>query len=206
MVYLPTYALLTLVVVAACLVEYSGARLLVSRPSSAQNRAALVSLSACAAALALFHGNLVITNLVVLSVGLFAGMFLSRAIGSAGALMALLVTAAIVDAVSSYAGPTRWIISQARNPHGVALIQFLALSLRLKGRLVGVIGVADLMFFTVCVTAMRRLGWPGPASLVIPLLGILTALAVGLVAGLTPALPFLAAAVILYARCAPVRR
>lgn len=77
---------------------------------------------------------------------------------------------------------------------------FLAVSLRLKGKLVGVIGVADLIFFTTCVSVMRRLGWPETPMLVVPLLGILSALMVGLFAGLTPAPPFLAAAVIAYAR------
>jgi hypothetical protein len=81
----------------------------------------------------------------------------------------------------------------------LVLLQFLAVSFRWKGEIIGVIGVSDLMFFTVCISVMRRLSWPETAVFVVPLLGILSALGVGLAVGLTPAIPFLAAAVIVYA-------
>lgn len=86
----------------------------------------------------------------------------------------------------------------------MALFQFLAVSFRLKGTLVPVIGVADLMFFTVCVCVTRRSGWPETPAWVVPLIGISSALGVGLFVGLTPALPFLAAAVVLYAYARPL--
>jgi uncharacterized membrane protein YhhN len=73
----------------------------------------------------------------------------------------------------------------------------------LKKTLVPIIGVSDLMFFTICAGAMRRLGSPETPALAVPLLGLLSALGVGLFAGFTPALPFLAAAVILYAYASP---
>jgi hypothetical protein len=153
----------------------------------------------CAVSLVVFPGNIVVTNCFVLAAALFAGTLLSRQIGSPGALAAMLTVAAIVDLVSTHAGPTRWIADQAQHTRGLALLQFLAISFRWKGQLVSVMGVSDLMFFALCACAMRRFGWPETPVLAVPLLGILSALAVGLFAGLTPALPFLAAAVLLYA-------
>lgn len=194
------YLLLTFVVAASCLLEYWGARLLALLSTAKQNRIGFLLIAFCILALTAFPTNFVVTNCFVLAVGLFAGMLLGRLFGSVSALVSFLTAAAIVDIISMHAGPTRWIASQAQHPHhGLALLQFLAVSFRLRGELVGVIGVGDLMFFTVCVSVMRRLGWPETAALVVPLLGILSALGVGLITGLTPALPFLAVAVILYA-------
>jgi hypothetical protein len=193
------YALLTMVVAGSCLLEYCGARLLSSLLASKQNRVAAASLVICALALAIFRTNMVVTNCCVLVAALVAGTLLARQIGSVGALTAMLIVAAIVDVISTYAGPSRWLINQAQHARGVTVLQFLAVSLRLQGRLVAVIGGADLMFFTACVSALRRLGWPETPALVVPLVALLTALGVGLFAGFTPALPFLAAAVLLYA-------
>ena len=46
---------------------------------------------------------------------------------------------------------------------------------------------------------VAALQWPEAPALVVPLVGLLSALGVGLFAGFTPALRFLAAAVLLYA-------
>jgi hypothetical protein len=192
------YLLLVLVVAGSCLLQYCGARWLASLAISKQNRVAIVSLALCALVLAIFRANMVATNCCVLTVALFAGTLLSRQIRSAGALATLLAAGAIADLISTQVGPSRWLASQAQHASGLALIQFLAVSIQLKGKLVPVIGVSDLMFFTVCVSAVRSLGWPETPALVVPLLGILSALGVGLFAGFTPALPFLAAAVLLY--------
>ncbi len=110
----------------------------------------------------------------------------------------MLTAAAVVDPISTRAGPTRWIAEQAQHARGLTLVQFLAICFRWKRQLVSVIGVSDLMFFTTCGCALRRFGRPETAVLAVPLVGLLSALAVGLFAGLTPALPFLAAAVLLY--------
>ena len=197
------YLLLALVVAASCLLQYWGVRLLACLAASKQNRVAIVSLALCALALAVFRDNIVVTDWLVLSVALFAGTLLSRQIPSVGALVTFLTVAAIADLLSTRVGPSRWLVHQAQHAHGLALIQFLAVSIRLKRTLVPIIGVSDLMFFTVCVGAMRRLGWPETPALAVPLLGLLSALGVGLFAGFTPALPFLAAAVILYAYASP---
>jgi hypothetical protein len=193
------YLLLTLAVAGSCLLEYWGTRLFSSFSASKQNRVAITVLGVCVLALAVFRGNIVATNCFVLVVGLIAGTLLSRQIGSIGALSAMLIAAAIVDVISVYAGPSRWLVEQAQHARGISVLQFLVISLRLKGRLVGVIGVGDLMLFTTVVSVVRRLGWTETSAFLVPAAGILSALGVGLFAGFTPGLPFLAGAVLLYA-------
>jgi hypothetical protein len=191
--------LLAGIVSASCLLEYWGTRLLTTLSNAKQNRVALVAVAVSVMGLAILPTNFVFTNAFVLAVGLFAGMFFGRRIGSMGALVAFLSAAALADIISTHSGPTRWMVNQAQHPHhGIVLLQFLAICFRWKGELVGVVGVGDLFFFTVCVDVMRRLGRPEAAVLLVPLLGILSALALGLFIGVTPAIPFLAAAVILY--------
>ena len=194
------YTLLTATVACSCLLQYWGVRLFSSFTVSRQNRIAVVTLGLCTLALSVFRTNFVATNCFVLATALVAGTLLSRRLGSIGALSTMLVVAAIVDLISAWAGPSRWLVNQAQQAHGLALLQFLVISLRVKEKLVPVIGVGDLMFFTAVVSVVRRLGWPEIPALTVPLAGILSALAVGFFAGFTPALPFLAASVLLYAK------
>jgi len=193
------YSLVTLAVAGSCLIEYWGARLFSSLSAYKQNRIAIALLGICALALAVFRGNIVATNCLVLAGGLAAGTLLSRQIGSVGALSTMLIVAAIVDLISVHAGPSRWLVNQAQHSHGAPVLQFLAISIRLKGILVPMVGVSDLMFFTTVVSVVRRLGWSETAAFVVPLAGLLSALGVGLLTGFTPGLPFLAGAVLLYA-------
>lgn len=99
------YSLLALIVAVSCLLQYGGVRLLAPMARFKQNRIAMVSLALCGLALAAFPKNIVVTNCFVLCVGLFAGTLLSRYIGSIGALVTTLTVAAVVDVISTYAGP-----------------------------------------------------------------------------------------------------
>ena len=195
---LGAYSLLTLVVVGSCAAEYLGVRVVDSLPARRQKCLAAVSLVVCGWALAAFRNEVVVTDCSVLLAALIAGTLLSRQIGSVGALATMLIVAAIADLISSYAGPSRWLVDWAQHAHGVTALQFLAVSLRMRQKLVPVIGVADLMFFTACVSVMRRLGWPELWTLIVPLGGLVSGLYTGLFVGFTPALPFLATAVLLY--------
>jgi hypothetical protein len=194
------YLLLFLVVAGSCLIEYCGARLFGSASASRQNRIAVAAIGICTLAAAVFPNDIVVTNLFVLAAALVAGTLLSRRIGSAGALLTMLLVAAIVDVISAHVGPSRWLVDRAQQAQGATVLRFLAISFQLKQRLVPAIGVGDLMFFTAVVSVMRRLGWSETRALAVPLGGILSALGVGLVTGFTPALPFLAGSVWFYAR------
>jgi len=188
-----------LVVAGSCVAEYLGVRVVNSLPAWKQKWLAAVSLVVCGLAIAVFRNHVVSTDCSVLLAALIVGTLLSRLVGSFGALATMLIVAATVDFISSYAGPTRWLLDRAQHAHAATTLQFLVVSMRIKQKLVGVIGVTDLIFFTTCVSVTRRLGWPESWTLIVPLIGLLSALGVGLFAGPTPALPFLATAVLLYA-------
>ena len=190
--------LLMLVIAGSCVVEYLGVRVVNSLPAWKQKWLAAVSIVLCGLAIAVFGNQVVSTDCCVLLAALIVGTLLSRLVGSFGALATMLIVAATVDFISSYSGPTRWLLDRAQHAHTAAVLQFLCVSMRIKQRLVGVIGVTDLIFFTTCVSVTRRLGWPEPWALIVPLLGLLSALGLGLLIGPTPALPFLATAVLLY--------
>lgn len=192
------YLILILAVAASCLLEYLGVRLIAASSAATLRRVAGIGAAVWALAFAVVGPHVVLTNLLVLTLALAAGLLLARHIGSIGALSMLLAMAATVDVVSVPSGASRW-LTQARHNDAWPVLQFLAVSLKLQSRLVPVIGVTDLMFFTACVSVLRRAGWPEVSSLLVPLLSLLAALAVGLSAGFTPALPFLALGVVAYA-------
>lgn len=192
------YSLFTLFIAGACVAEYLGLRLLSFLPDSLQKRIAVGSLVICIPALAIFHTNMVATDCLVLLIGLMAGVLLGRVAGSVATLSSMLIVASIADLISTHAGPTKWLVDESQRTH-LPLLQLLALSLRLNGAFIPVIGVGDLMFFTACASAVRRFGWGEMPALLIPLAGILCALALALLARITaPAIPFLAAAVLIY--------
>ncbi len=203
------YTLFVIVVAAGCLAIYWASRLLAPLSKAIQNRIGIVSAGLCALALAFRHTSLAASNCLVLSLALVAGMLMSRTIRSMGALKTFLIVASVADLVSTQLGPTKWFLEQAQNPqhlgqlHGVAILQYLALSIWLKGYLVPVIGFGDLLFFTVCAFATSRFGWPEVAVFAVPLAGILAALGLALVFNRPmPAIPFIAGAVIGYAYAA----
>lgn len=193
----PTF-LYFLVVLVSCLLEYGATRFLVRLPRSMQNGIFAACVAACIFVLVIFRHQIAATNSVVLTVALVAGILLGRQVASASALSIMLVVAAISDVISTYSGFTKLLINRAGHSHGVTAIQFLSVSIPLNGRAIPVIGVGDLMFFTVCVSVAIRLRWPQTFALLVPLAGLLTALSFGLFIGFSPALPFLAAAILLY--------
>jgi hypothetical protein len=192
-------SVLILVVAGSCAVEYGGARALGRLPASKQNWIFLALGAECVPMAMLIRGSLWATDCLVLAAALCAGVLVSRLVRSAGALVAFLVAGATADIVSTYAGPTHWLVAQVEHSGGSAAIQFLAMCIRVRGQLIPVIGVSDLLFFAFCVTVMRRLGWPEAPVLLVPLAAYLLALGAGLAIRFTPAIPWLAVAVILYA-------
>lgn len=173
---------------------------MVRLPSHRRSLVAAAVAVLCAVGVALFRGSLLASNCFVLAAALFAAVLLAPPLRSAGALMAFLVAGAVADLLSTYAGPTRWLAAAAHNGAGLTALRLLAICVRLKGTLIPVIGVGDMLFFAVCVLVTRRLGWPEVPVFLVPLAAYLVALAFGLVAGLTPALPFLAVGVFVYVR------
>ena len=199
------YSLIVAVIAAGCLVMYLASRLLTPIGKARQNQIGLALVGLSVLAIAFFHTNLVASNCFVLSLALCVGMLISRMIGSNGALTSFLISASIADLISTQMGATKWLVDQAQNPqhlaqlHGVVILQYLALSIRMKGYLVPVIGFGDLMFFALCAFVASRFSWPKAAIFAVPFAGILAALGMALASGrLIPAIPLIAATVIAY--------
>ncbi len=189
-------SLLIVVFAGSCMAEYLGLRVANSLPAKRRKWLAAVLLLVCGSALGAFRKSAVVTDYSVLLAALILGTLLSRLIRSFRALAILLIVGAIADLVSFYAGSL--LVQAQHNPHAAATLRYLVVSVWIKREMFAVIGVTDLIFFTTCVCVTQRLGWPEPWPLITPLVGLLSALGVGLVVGPTPALPFLAAAVLLF--------
>ena len=199
------WTLLALVVAAASALVYAGARALACWSLARGRRFAWMGILPCALAAVIFHTQVWLHDAFALAAVLFAGALLSGLINSPGALVAFLTTGAVVDVISTYFGPTRWLLHRAQHGRWAPLIQFLSISIPLRGQIVSVIGIPDLMFLAVCTMVMRRLGCPEASAFLVPLAGLLAALLVGLLSGFTPAIPFLAIAAGIYLHVSPPR-
>jgi hypothetical protein len=131
--------------------------------------------------------------LFVFFAALFLGILIGRAILSRVALGALVSAAAAADLTSFFAGPTRTLLTgHAR------VLRYLAICIAIRGHVYAVIGIGDLVLVTACCVAMRRCQYSDWAAFLIPMSGILGALALALAVGPLPALPLLALVVLAY--------
>ena len=192
------YSVLAAVIVGGCLVEYGGARGLARLPQRKRVLVAGAIAGSCALGAAVFRGSLLASNCLIFAAALFVAALLAPSLRSARALMAFLVAGAVADLLSTYIGPTRWVVRSWIHGSGLTAMRFLAVTVPLAGKPIPVIGVGDMLFFAVCVLVARRLGWPEVPVFLVPLAAYLAALCVGLLVGLTPALPFLAVGVFAY--------
>jgi hypothetical protein len=145
-------------------------------------------------------------DILILLLSIAAGKVIGGIVKSRQALAVFCITLAVMDLLSFYFGPAASLISNYRNGNRLAL-QFLSLSVPLGGEVQPIMGIGDTMTLASVYAALIGLRVPAGRSFLIPLAGLSAALAVGLAVGGICALPFLAAAVILYlavpARAAP---
>lgn len=134
-----------------------------------------------------------IIDIAVLVGAIGAAVILGGSLRSAGAVLTMLVTAAVVDILSVSGGLSRIIIDQYQE--GTSdLILYLVLVLPIDSRLLPIVGISDLLLGGSAASALIRLGFkPIPVFGMIAL-GFLGALAYGIWQGGAPALPFIAAA------------
>jgi hypothetical protein len=107
----------------------------------------------------------------------------------------------LADIVSFTVGPTRALLDRFGGSTGT-LVPYLAVTIAWRGQQVPVAGIGDLILLGVFFLGLRQVGFRAWAGWAVPTLGLLVALAVGLVAGGVFGIPFMAAAVVavLYAR------
>jgi hypothetical protein len=187
------------VAVCACVALFLGSRLFTHHAPSRHLKLCGLTLAAIAALRLAFPENLAISDLLVAGLGLCGGVLIGRHIVSTRVLALCLVLAAGADCASFLFGPTHAAMRQAAGTGvGLPLIADLSISVPIRAHLCSVIGLADLWLFTACAVAMRRFGWPEWAALLVPLSGIVSAVAAALAIGPLPALPFLALAMLAY--------
>jgi hypothetical protein len=157
----------------------------------------LPALAAFTAVLALRPRSFLLADVIILAAAVFAGSLLGSVLRGYSGAASFLVAAAIADVVSSVSGATAR-LSRAFRQGGSSLLRYLGIALPLEGRVVLIIGVADLMILATVYFVLRRLGKSGPWMFIAPLIGLLLAVVAGLVFGGVAAIPFIAAATLAY--------
>jgi len=102
-----------------------------------------------------------------------------------------------MDLVSFFFGPTASLVESFRQGNSLPL-QYLSISIPLGIQIQPILGIGDVMALASTYSALIQLRYPPLWIFLVPLAGLLTALAVGLAIGGISAPPFLAAAVIAY--------
>jgi len=135
-----------------------------------------------------------VIDLAVL-VGAVGGVLLIEGgLQTPGAVAVFLGVAAVVDLLSFSGGFTHVLIERYRGGSGNLLL-YLCLVMPVHGRALPIVGIGDLFVGGAAATALLRLGLRPAAVLGTIAIGLLSALAYGLLRGGAPALPFIAVAV-----------
>jgi hypothetical protein len=157
---------------------------------------ALTFIAVYGAVLILRPSGWLLTDLAVLLGAVGGALLIGSSLGDSGAVVAFLVTAAIVDVISITFGVSRGIID--RFTEGTSdLLLYLALVGPIGGRLVPIVGISDLLIGGSAATALIRLEFRPLAVVGAIALGFIAALAYGLWQGGAPGLPFIALTVAL---------
>jgi hypothetical protein len=135
-----------------------------------------------------------IIDLAVLLGAVGGAVLIGGSLSSSGAVVAFLVTAAVVDVLSISTGFSRTIIEQYQEGSSDLLL-YLALVVPIVGRLVPIVGVSDLLVGGAAATALTRIGLRPLAVIAVIAIGFVAALAYGLWQGGAPGLPFIAVTV-----------
>ncbi len=139
--------------------------------------------------------QLVLSNAVVVASSAAVALALGAGLRDQRSLISFAITASVADIISFAIGPTRALLDRFGGSTGT-LVTYLALTLPWQGRRLPVVGIGDLVLLGVFFLAVRQLGFGAAVSWAPPTVGLLVALAVGLLVGGVFGIPFMTAAVI----------
>jgi hypothetical protein len=126
-----------------------------------------------------------------------AGAFLlAILLGNKGAVIAFSITAAVVDILSFYTGPSRHVIDAYQGAG--RLLEYLTVFIATESLKMAVIGIGDLVVVGTLFQALCRMEYPVVTSGMVLISAVLLSLVVGWILGGIPAVPFFAAGVIAY--------
>lgn len=170
-----------------------GVRLFDALAPSRRRLAAFSAIAVFVATTAARPDALVLSDLAVVLGAIGGAVLVGRSLGSIGAIIAFAITMAIVDLVSFGGGLTRRIVRDYRAGSS-DLLRYLALTVPLNGRPTPLVGVGDLFAVGALFGGLVRVHRRTFRAAAFMLGGLVVAIAVGLVAGGAPGLPFLALA------------
>ena len=187
-------ALAAFVIFTGLVLVVSAARRLRRRLPVQATAVAIGCLTAYAIAVIARPGLWPVPNLAVLVGAIGAVMLLERGLGTASSVAVFLAVAAVVDIASVSGGLSRALIEGYRAGTSDILL-YLTLSVPVRGRIIPIVGIGDLMVGGAAAVALLRLGFRWRAVMGTISVGLLGALTYGLWRGPAPALPFIAVAV-----------
>ena len=138
-----------------------------------------------------------ISDFAVLLVALLAASTIGLTLTSPLALVAFCITAGIVDFFSFSGGLTSEIIAKYAQGHHL-LLQYLSITAPLSGRIIPIIGIGDLIILGSVYYVLPQIGHQSWLTFLAPLVGLLSALVVGLLNGGIYAIPFIGGATCVY--------
>ena len=135
-------------------------------------------------------------SIIVVSVGVASvlGTLLSHEVS----IISFLFVSSITDIFSFFRG-----ITASINAHylsgGSSALRYLAITLSINGTIQWIVGIGDIVIIGTAAFALRRLNYSDGESFLVPLSGLLAGVVFALVVNRgIPAIPFIAASVILY--------
>jgi len=136
-----------------------------------------------------------IIDVAVLAGAAGGALLIQAGLRSPGSVAVFLAVAAAVDLVSMSGGLSRILIEKYRTGASDTLL-YLTLVAPIRGRVVPIVGIGDLLVGGAAAVALIRLGLRPLAVMGAISVGLLAALMYGLWRGGAPALPFVAGAVV----------
>jgi hypothetical protein len=142
-------------------------------------------------------GSLILSNAAVLAAAVMAGSLIGSLLKRQSSVIAFAITASIVDVLSFSGGLTNKIITNFYESKSL-LLQFLAISIPLKGKTIPIVGIGDLLIMAALFYALLKLKYPGWHCFVVLLCGLLLALVLGLFTKGIFGIPFICGAGVIY--------
>ncbi len=146
--------------------------------------------------------NLMLSNILVITLSIIAGYGVFKTFSKealAQSIVIFAITASLVDFFSFGGGLTSEIIRSWEEESNVLLL-FLCITIEVGPTIIPIVGIGDLFNITIFYCALDQLNYLEKriANYIIPTLGLLLALIVGLYVGGIYAIPFMASTTILF--------
>ena len=142
--------------------------------------------------------SVILSDTVMLFSAAGFAVIVSRGIKNTPAIISFSITASIVDILSFTVGPTHYILKTLDHHNATDLLNIMAFSVVINDRICPIVGVGDFLILGVYFVILRQIGANVRTQFLIPTMGLLTALVIGILVGGSFAIPFMAASVIAY--------